>query len=87
MRWVGVLLAAALSVTACTGQDLGSPEQTTTSKRPASSEASPLRLGCERPPKGRSQGDPVVPSGAVAARLCGGLVCRRTTSRVGSGTT
>lgn len=76
MRWmVAVTIVAAATVSACTGQVTDSAESTTASGRLTASEpSSPPRLDCKRPSKGQVKGDPVVPSAAIAARLCGGLV-------------
>jgi hypothetical protein len=45
--------------------------QTSTSVKPPSAQTA---LDCDRPPAAPVAGDPVVPDGAVAARMCGGLI-------------
>jgi len=74
MRWLAGVLTAAVTVIACSGPDVRSAETRNESERPSASQAPPARLDCIRSSKREVKGDPVVPSGAVAARLCGGLV-------------
>lgn len=68
-----LMIAAVTTMSACTGQVTDSADSTA-SVRSAVSESSSLRLDCKGPARRQVKGDPVVPSGAVAARLCGGLV-------------
>ena len=74
--WTALLLTVAATLSACTGPD-PAPDASPAERPPASeaSNGSPRQhLGCERPSRVRVEGVPVVPEGAVAARLCGGLV-------------
>lgn len=69
-----VALTAMVTMTSCTGQDIHRAASTTTSERSTAGQGSPPPLDCEGSTKGEVTGAPVVPSGAIAARLCGGLV-------------
>lgn len=74
-RSMAVAVLAAMVMTACTTQGGGhSAEQTGASLRPTAGSVSPARLDCKKPVKTQVQGEPAVPTGAVAARMCGGLV-------------
>lgn len=73
-RWITGAVLAALAMTACTTQGERSLESTDASGHVAGTSLSHARLDCAAPLKSKVDGDPVVPAGAVAARLCGGLV-------------
>jgi hypothetical protein len=79
MRWLAVTLTVVVTLSACTNTATPStetsPDLTTAASNPSGAkEAPPVWLDCRRTPKGTVEGSPVVPTGAVAARLCGGLV-------------
>jgi hypothetical protein len=81
MRWLTVALAVVVTLSACTNSAAPSTEPspelpTAASQRSAAQEAPRVVLDCKRTPatKGGVDGSPVVPPGAVAAQLCGGLV-------------
>jgi len=80
MRWLAVTLTVVvMTLSACTSSAIPSTETSPDLPAAASNlsvakEGAPVGLHCRRTPKGTVQGSPVVPPGAVAARLCGGLV-------------
>lgn len=73
-RWITGAVLAALAMTACTAQGERSLERPAASGHVAGTSVSHARLDCAAPLKTKVVGEPVVPAGAVAARLCGGLV-------------
>lgn len=80
MRWLAVSLIVMVTLSACTDTAATSTETTPglpTAASESSSggeEAPPAGLDCKRTSRASVEGKPVVPPGAVAARLCGGLV-------------
>lgn len=79
MRWLAVTLTVVVALSACTNTAAPSTEPspdlpTAASESSVAEEESPVVLDCKRTPKRTVEGSPVVPPGAVAARLCGGLV-------------
>ena len=79
MRWLAVTLTVVVTLSACsnTADPLTepSPELPTAASEPSvAKHKSPVMLDCKGTAKRTVEGSPVVPPGAVAARLCGGLV-------------
>ena len=79
MRWLTVTLTVVVTLSACTNIAAPSTEPsrelpTAASESSVAEGTSPVALDCKRTPKASVDGSPVVPLGAVAARLCGGLV-------------
>jgi len=80
MRWLAVTLTVVVTLSACTNTAAPSTEPSpepppTAASEPSVAEgASPVVLDCKGTHKRAVEGGPVVPPGAVAARLCGGLV-------------
>lgn len=79
MRWLMVTLTVVVTLSACTNTAAPStepsPEIPTAASQPSAAQEAPrVVLDCKRTPEGDVDGSPVVPQGAVAARLCGGLV-------------
>ncbi len=71
--WV-VAVALAVAVLSGGAPDGAVPSRGATGPTRRAEAVAPVRLDCTRPPKRSVTGAPVVPTGAMAARLCGGLV-------------
>lgn len=80
MRWLAVTLTVVVTLSACTNTAAPStepsPELPTAASEPpvAAEDIPPVMLDCKGTAKRTVEGSPVVPPGAVAARLCGGSV-------------
>ena len=79
MHSLAVTLTVVVTLSACANTSAPttepSPELPTAASEPSvAEEESPVVLDCEGTPRRTVEGSPVVPPGAVAARLCGGLV-------------
>lgn len=72
--WAALLCALVLPAVLGGCSESGEPNAQTTPTSEPTSDPQSMELGCSRPEEQEVKGAPVVPKGAVAARLCGGSI-------------